>query len=386
VTLLLKMTGNRFDPDRPICRPGVVARELTNGMIYLRHPRFSSRIINRESWRFLQLCDGRTLEELSHEVAKLLGFALTLEQLRSSVREFADRGVFEGTVDSARNYRICDASPILLRLSPLVRWLTNRWFVGLTLIALFACLALLFADWDTFTRSVATAARDHPIETVLLYYLTFVPIALLHELGHAVVASSQGAEVPEIVVCSNANFAVITNMSVLTKRSVRIWYLLMGTIVDIFVWLALLIAFHYSQHYLLLMFLLPQTVYALIYSYSIFKNSDYLKVVCTMLDEPVPARPWSFLRSSWANPPQQPGKRKLVVIMTISLAIKLGVTGFLIWTFARIEPRVLVLYLIYRIMAFIIGHWATWVQRWTSSASLVLRQFRNTASGILISF
>ncbi|HLE62528.1 MAG TPA: hypothetical protein VI750_05275 [Pyrinomonadaceae bacterium] len=380
------MNAKSFDPDRPICRRGIVARELTNGMIYLRHPRFSSRIINRESWGFLQLCDGRTLEELSHEVAKLLGFALTLEQLGSSVREFADRGVFEGTVDSARNYRICDASPVLSRLSPLVPWLTNRWFAGLTLLALLACLALLFADWETFTRSVASAARDHPIETVLLYYLTFVPIALLHELGHAVVASSHGAEVPEIVVCSNANFAVITNMSVLKNRLVRIWYLLMGTIVDIFVWLALLIAFHYSQHYLLLMFLLPQTVYALIYSYSIFKNSDFLKVVCTLLDEPVPGRPWQFLRTSWANPPEQPAKRKLLVIMTASLMIKLAVTGFLVWTFAKIEPRVLFLYLVYRIMAFIIGHWATWFRRWVSPASRVLRQFRGAGSHVLISF
>jgi hypothetical protein len=245
-----------------------------------------------------------------------------------------------------------------------VPWLANWCFAGFTVIALLACLGLLFADWDMFIGSVASAARDHPIETVLLYYVTFVPIALLHELGHAVVANYHGAEVPEIVVCSNANFAVITNISVIKNPQARFWYLLMGTIVDIYVWLALLIAFHYSQHYLLLMFLLPQTVYALIYSYSIFKNSDYLKLLCTLLDEPVPGRPWQFLRTSWANPPQQPGKRKLLVIMTVSLAIKLAVTGLLIWTFVKIEPRVLFLYLVYRIMAFIIGNWATWFQRW----------------------
>ncbi len=97
------MNENRFDPDKPVCRRGIVARELANGMVYLRHPRFSSRIINRESWGFLQLCDGQTLAELSVQVTKLLGYTLTLEQLDSSVREFADHGVFEGTVDSARN-------------------------------------------------------------------------------------------------------------------------------------------------------------------------------------------------------------------------------------------------------------------------------------------
>src|SRR5262249_44568116 len=189
------MTKNCFDPDRPICRRGIVARELANGMVYIRHPRFSSRIINRESWSFLQLCNGQHIKELNREIAKLLGFSLTLEQLGSSIREFADRGVFEGTDDSARNYRICDASPLVSRISPLVLWLANWWFAILTVIAFLACLTLLFADWERFTRSVASAAREHPIETVLLYYLTFIPIALLHEVGHAAVANFHGAEV-----------------------------------------------------------------------------------------------------------------------------------------------------------------------------------------------
>ncbi len=265
-------------------------------------------------------------------------------------------------------------------------WLTTSWFAGFTLIALLSCLALLFADWKSFSSSVATAARAHPLETILLYYLTFVPIALLHELGHAVVANFHGAEVPEIVVCSNANFAVITNMSALQNRRARLWYLAMGTIVDVFVWLALLIAFHYKQHYVLLMFLLPQTVYALIYSYSIFKNSDYLKFVCTLLAEPVPTNPWKLLRTSWAKPPKQRAKRKLLVIMTVSLALKLGVTSYLIWMFYQLEPRVLLLYLLYRIMAFIIGHWSIWLRRWTNPTSRVLSQFRRVSSGLLTSF
>src|SRR5436190_1681321 len=117
------MPEGKFNPDRPICRRGVVARDLVNGMVYIRHPRFSSRIINRESLTFLQLCDGRDLEQLGQAVAKLLGFALTHEQLTSSIREFADRGVFEGIADKSRSYRVCDASPIVSKLSPLVRCL-----------------------------------------------------------------------------------------------------------------------------------------------------------------------------------------------------------------------------------------------------------------------
>src|SRR6266571_6215970 len=294
------MPEDQFDPDKPIRRRGIVARDLINGMVYIRHPRFSSRIINRESWSFLQLCDGRDLEQLSQAVAKLLGFTLTLEQLNSSIREFADRGVFEGADDNSRNYRVCDASRVVSRLSPFVQWLATWWFAGLTLLALLACLTLLIHDWGRFTSSVASAARARPVETVLLYYLTFIPIALLHELGHAAVASFHGGEVPEIVICSNGHFAVITNMTVLKGRRALVWYLSMGTVVDVFIWLALLTAFHYRNNYLLLMFLLPQTIYFLIFSYSIFKNSEYLN---------------------------------------------------------------------FRIMVYIIGHWASWWRRWTNHVS-----------------
>src|SRR3989449_6692053 len=144
------MPEDQFDPDKPIRRRGIVARDLINGMVYIRHRRFSSRIINRESWSFLQLCDGRDLEQLSPAVTKLLGFALTDEQLTSSIQEFADRGLFEGTNDNSRSYRICDATPIVSKLSPLVRWVGSSWFAALMLLAFLACLILLVNDWGRF--------------------------------------------------------------------------------------------------------------------------------------------------------------------------------------------------------------------------------------------
>jgi hypothetical protein len=367
------MTEASFDSQRPVCRRGVVARDLVNGMVYIRHPKFSSRIINRQTWGFLQLCDGRDFDQLSGAVNKMLGFALTMDQLNTTISEFAARGIFEGTQDNSRNYRICDASSVVSKLSALVRWVATRWFAGVTLFALLTCLTLIVVDWGRFTSSVASAARDHPIATLLLYYITFIPIALLHELGHASVANFHGGEVPEIVICSNGNFAVTTNMTVLKERHTRIWYFSMGTVVDIFVWLALLIAFHYRSSYLLLMFLLPQTIYFLIHSYSIFKNSDYLKVVCEILAQPVPAKPWQFLRKSWADLPENPAARKLLLVMSISLAIKIAVTAFLVWTFAKVEPRVLLLYLIYRLLVYVVGHWANWWRRLTSSLVRVPR-------------
>jgi hypothetical protein len=355
------MPEQQFDPNRPVCRSGIVAKELVNRMIYIRHPRFSSRIINSESWGFIQLCDGRDLDQLKAGVAELLGFSLNKEQLSSSIREFAEHGVFVGTNASSRSYRICNAMPLITKLSPLVKSVATRWFATITSIALLACVALLELDWTRFVDAVVNAVRQHPVETLFLYYLTFIPIALLHELGHATVANFYGGEVPEIVIGTNGNFAVITNMTVLKERRAKIWYLSMGTVVDVFIWLALLIAFHFINSYVVLVFLLPQTIYFLIYVYSIFKNSDFLKAVCAALNEPVPARPWKFLKDAWTE--NTKGNNKLVWIMSVSLAVKLLLTGFLIVTFIFKEPRVLILYLIYRLMVLAIGRWPTWWRR-----------------------
>ena len=185
-----------------------------------------------------------------------------------------------------------------------MRWVTSWWFAAITLAALVSCLTLLVADWGRLTDAVAHAARARPVATILLYYLTFIPIALLHELGHAIVIRYYGGEVPEIVLRSNAHFAVLTNKTVLKDKTQMIWYLSMGTVVDIYIWLTLLIAFHYYSNYILLMFLLPQTIYFMIYSYSIFNNSDYLKVLAAWLGQPVPTRPWNFIRDSWRKRPE----------------------------------------------------------------------------------
>lgn len=351
------------DLNRPLCRGGIAARELKNGMVYLRHPNFSSQIINISQWNFLVMCDGRSLEELQELIPARLGFEVTVEQLRSAVEYLAELGVLEGTKGSSGHHRVVDASPLLARLTPLVRVLTTRWFAWFTLLAFLASIGLLLADWNRFTDETARAAREHPVASLVLYYLTFIPIALLHELGHAVVINYYGGEVPEIVIRRNAHFAVLSNTSVLKERKQMLWYLIMGTVVDVYIWLALLIAFHYSSHYLLFMFLLPQTVYFLLYSYSIFNNSDYLKIVAIWLGASVPPRPWEFIRDGWRKRPESTESRRLLYIMTISLFIKLALTVLLVWIFLLKEYRVLILYAIYRALIYAIGHWQHWVSR-----------------------
>ena len=352
------------DLNRPVCRDGIAARALANSMVYLRHPKFSSQIINVTQWRFLEMCDGRSLEELKELAPERLGFEVTVDQLRSTVDYLAELGALEGTTGASSHTRVVDPSPLIARLAPLVGAVTTPWFTLFTLLVFMASVGLLIADWARFTNAVAQAAHEHPAASIVLYYLTFIPIALLHELGHAVVINYYGGEVPEIVIRSNAHFAVLSNTSVLKERKQLLWYLSMGTVVDIYIWLALLIAFQYSSHYLLLMFLLPQTIYFLLYSYSIFNNSDYLKIVAIWLDQPVP-RPWQFLRSGWRKQPETKPARQLLYIMTLSLVIKIVVTAFLIWSFLIKEYRVLILYVIYKALIYAIGHWRQWVGRFT---------------------
>jgi hypothetical protein len=314
-------------------------------------------------WRFLEMCDGSSLEELKELAPARLGFEVTVEQVRSTVEYLAELGVLEGTNGSSGYYRVIDASPVIRRLGPLVRLATTKWFAGLTLLALLASIGLLVWDWGRFTDAVAQAARAHPAASILLYYLTFIPIALIHELGHAVVIDYYGGEVPEIVIRENAHFAVLSNSSVLKERKQVLWYLIMGTVVDVYIWLALLITFHFTSRYLVLMFVLPQTIYFLLYSYSIFNNSDYLKILAAWFDQPVPARPWEFLRSGWRKRPETKPARRLLYVMTASLAIKLLVTAFLIWTFLVKEFRVLILYALYKSLIYAIGHWRPWMSR-----------------------
>ena len=309
------------------------------------------------------MCDGSGLEELKELAPARLGFEVTVEQLRSTVEYLAELGVLEGKKGVSNYYRVVDASRLLARLAPLARAAATPWFAWLTLLALFACIGLLVADWARFTDAAAQAARAHPVASIVLYYLTFIPIALLHELGHAVVINYFGGEVPEIVIRDNAHFAVLSNTSVLKERKQLLWYLIMGTVVDVYIWLALLITFHYTNRYLVFMFLLPQTVYFLLYSYSIFNNSDYLKILAAWLDRPIPWHPGEFVRSGWRKRPDGKPARQLLYIMTISLALKLALTAFLIWTFLMKEYRVLILYAIYRAMIYAIGHWRQWGAR-----------------------
>ncbi len=341
-------------------------------MVYLRHPQISSQIINLSQWKFLEMCDGRGLEELKELAPVRLGFEITVEQLRSAIEYLAELGVLEGTKGISIHRRVIDASILIKRLAPIIRYATTQWFAWVTAVAFFACLGFLFVDWHRFVDQVAHAARERPASTILLYYLTFIPIALLHEVGHAVVISYYGGEVPEIVIRNNGHFAVLSNATVLKERKQVLWYLTMGTVVDVYIWLILLIAFHYTSHYLLLMFLLPQTVYFLLYSYSIFNNSDFLKVIATWLEQPTPARPWEFLRSGWRKRPETKPLRQLLYIMTVSLIIKSAVTLFLIWTFLIKEYLVLILYAIYKGLIYGIGHWRQWVTRLMPEKSQVM--------------
>ena len=313
------------------------------------------------------------MDELRDEVGKSLRIRVTSSQMQSTAALFAEQGLFEGTKESSRDYRIFDATKLAHSLSRLVPILTTRWFAIVTLGAFLACLALLVVDWSRFVDAASRAARTHPLLSVLLYYVTFIPVALLHELGHAIVVRHSGGEVPEVVIRSNAHFAVLTNKWVIKDRTRQMWYLSMGTVVDVFIWLGLLIAFHYADSYVVTMFLLPQSMYFLLYSYSIFNNSDFLKVIAIWLAQPVPANPWEFVRDSWRKPPESAGAQKLAHLMTAALAVKVAITTLLIATFLIKDYLVLVLYAVYKLVVYLFGNRVKLLKRLSSMVPRLIR-------------
>ena len=129
------------------------------------------------------------------------------------------------------------------------------------------------------------------------------------------------------------------------------------------------------------MFLLPQTIYFLLYSYSIFKGSDFLKAIAAWQGEPVPSDPWKFIRDNWRKRPERASTRTLLYVMTVSLALKVAVTVFVIWTFVVVEFRVLVLYAVYKALVYALGNWQNWMRR-ARSMRLVTPQSNTTGAGV----
>ncbi|MBK7597736.1 MAG: hypothetical protein IPJ07_04070 [Acidobacteria bacterium] len=67
--------NSTYDPQRPVCRTGIEAQPLANGMVYISHPEFSSLIINKESGDFYSFAPDLRLKRSTRSFRSGLVFA-----------------------------------------------------------------------------------------------------------------------------------------------------------------------------------------------------------------------------------------------------------------------------------------------------------------------
>ncbi len=79
----------------------------------------------------------------------------------------------------------------------LVGWLGSSWFLGMTLLALAAGLALVARQWDQFAASFVDTLT---LSGMVSYGLALAGVKLLHELAHGYTAKRFGCRVPTMGV------------------------------------------------------------------------------------------------------------------------------------------------------------------------------------------
>ncbi|HEX5371257.1 MAG TPA: hypothetical protein VFW84_00840 [Aquabacterium sp.] len=154
---------------------------------------------------------NRQLGELAptqDEVIQLLGTLHEADLLQSDVTpdaaEAFDRGERHARATTRRSYmnplsirlHLWDPDALLNRCRPLVDALFGRWGGWLWLAVVVPALVLLPQHWDALGHNFSD--RVLAVDNLLLLWLIFPVIKLLHELGHAAAVKRGGGEVHDM--------------------------------------------------------------------------------------------------------------------------------------------------------------------------------------------
>ncbi|MEO7521614.1 MAG: HlyD family efflux transporter periplasmic adaptor subunit [Gemmatimonas sp.] len=132
----------------------------------------------------------RTLEERT---------SAQLERLRQERRQRRRRPLFRGELLRMR-FPVGNPDALLTRTMPWVRWAFTPTFVTASLVAFVAYLAFMGVYWRDVTSSFAAlvSPANMTVVTVVLFWMTFVGIGVVHELGHAYTCKHYTGEVHEM--------------------------------------------------------------------------------------------------------------------------------------------------------------------------------------------
>jgi hypothetical protein len=156
---------------------------------------------------------------------------------------------------------------------------------------------------------------------------------LLHELGHGVVCRWFGGEVMEVGVCKDsANLYVLSNTSQLTSSNQLIPYYAGGAFLDMFAFFVLVNVWLLWSNFLTLIFLLPQALFVLQFSYAMEEGSDMAKIVSQWTGIPeAGGRRASVKEFLKARPTTSAGWKRAVIYFS-SIALQGVAAALLIWT------------------------------------------------------
>ncbi len=318
----------------PVLREGMIYRALVDGRVYMYHPRSASQILDARAVAALQLCRGQSLSGMVPEVCAVMDCDVTLEEWQGFLDRMARSGLFEGIANRDPRRRLFDPRPIVEFITEKGRWLFSTPVVVLLFGVLAVSLVQLGFHWETFVNAVESATGMHPFLSVFLFYLCFVPVGLLHELGHGAVCGRFGGEVLEVGVWTDsANLYVSSNKAPLTTARARIIYLAGGVFTDMLVFFLLLNIWLRWPSYGTLIFLLPQALFFLQFSYAMEKNSDLSRIISEWTELPEAEGRWGFVKDFLKSRPKSRAEWKRAAVYLGSITLQLAVAATLIWAF-----------------------------------------------------
>ena len=83
---------------------------------------------------------------------------------------------------------------------PSLEWMFTRWFVVASLVVFVVYGALLTARWGEFSAALVSTYAFHNITVanIVVLWVTFAVVILIHELGHGYACKHFGGEVHEL--------------------------------------------------------------------------------------------------------------------------------------------------------------------------------------------
>lgn len=326
----------------PVLRPGLNLRGLSGGRVFVHHPRVASQILDARVGKVLLECKGQPMSEFLPLVRQLLEYDVTAEEWAAFQSQLAGFGFFEGTANRNPRVRLFDPGPAIDFLTRKCRWLFTPPAVVMLFVFLFAGLWRLFGNWSFFVEEVLRITREHPLLSVFLFYLCFLPVGLLHELAHGVVCRWFGGEVVEVGLRQDsANLYVLSNTAPLTTARARIFYFAGGALLDMFIFFLLVNVWLRWPNFLTLIFLLPQALFVLQFSVAMEGGSDLSRIISewTRLKESGGRR--GFLKEFFTALPKTPVERKRAAIYLASIAFQTAMAAWLVWSLRRPVPVML---------------------------------------------